>query len=124
MKTTFEDAQKTAAENGLKLTEILSFQELRAANVERCENSFKHSINDWSPSDWAMATTGELGELCNFLKKRMRGEDVNQQDIADELADVCIYLDLLAARVGVDLASAVRSKFNEVSLRVNSDVRL
>lgn len=102
----------------------LSFEDLRKANVERCENSFKHSINDWSPSDWAMATTGELGELCNFLKKRHRGETVNQKDIADELADVCIYLDLLAARLGVDLADAVRSKFNEVSVRVGSEVKL
>ncbi len=104
--------------------QILTFQELRTANVERCENSFKHSINDWSPSDWAMAATGELGELCNLLKKRLRGEDINQQDISHELADTVIYLDLLATRLDIDLAEAVRRKFNIVSERIGSDVKL
>jgi hypothetical protein len=35
-----------------------------------------------------------------------------------------IYLDLLAARAGIDLADAVRSKFNRTSGQVCSDVTL
>jgi len=102
----------------------LTFYDLRKANVERCENSYKHSINDWSPADWALATTGELGELCNLLKKVKRGEKIDPEEIAKEFADTAIYLDLFAARCGVDLEKALRNKFNEVSDRVGSEVKL
>jgi NTP pyrophosphatase (non-canonical NTP hydrolase) len=112
----------------------LSFSDLRSANAERVTH-FKdargrishENVNDWSPADWLMAVTGELGELANLLKKVHRGdfeqEDV-QQEIADELADVAIYLDLLALRLGVRLDKAIVRKFNVVSERVDSPVRL
>jgi hypothetical protein len=35
-----------------------------------------------------------------------------------------MYLDLLAARLGLDLSVEVEAKFNEVSERMNSSVRL
>jgi NTP pyrophosphatase (non-canonical NTP hydrolase) len=46
------------------------------------------------------------------------------KQIADELADVVTYLDLLAAVLGVDLGQAVADKFNEVSIRVGFPERL
>ena len=46
----------------------LSFNELRQANTARCEKSF-HSINSWTPTDWACAMAGECGEACNLVKK-------------------------------------------------------
>jgi NTP pyrophosphatase (non-canonical NTP hydrolase) len=61
------------------------------------------------------ALTGEVGETANLLKKLRRGDSVSMRDVADELADVQIYLDLLAAHLGVDLEHATISKFNEVS---------
>jgi len=95
---------------------------LRAQNVARCDESFQMhgGLAGWSVPHWAMATTGELGELCNLLKKVERGEVIAKTAIAHELADVAIYLDLLSAKLGVDLARAVREKFNIVSDRVNS----
>lgn len=101
----------------------LNFDQLRNANVERCEASF-HPCDDWTPSDWFMAAAGELGEAGNKLKKLRRGEDVPMVEIAHELADTVIYLDLLAHRLGVDLGEAVREKFNIVSGRVRSEVYL
>jgi NTP pyrophosphatase (non-canonical NTP hydrolase) len=100
----------------------LTFNELREANVGRCEDAF-HPVDAWSPSDWACAVAGEVGEACNLIKKLRRGEDVPQQDIAFELADAVTYLDLLAARLGIDLGEAVREKFNIVSERVHSAER-
>ena len=47
-----------------------------------------------------------------------------QDRLALELADVVIYADLLAERLGIDLGAAVRTKFNEVSDRRNIDIRL
>lgn len=106
------------------MNQELTFDELRKANVERCETSFKHSINDWSFTDWATATAGELGELCNLIKKIRRGQEINHKDVADEIADTAIYLDLLAAAMGVNLGESVRDKFNEVSEKKNSSIKL
>lgn len=101
----------------------LNFDTLREKNVRRCEDVF-HKVKWWSPSDWAMAVTGELGKACNLLKKRMRGEVIPVIDIADELADTVIYLDLLAARLDINLGEAVIRKFNIVSDQRGSKIKL
>lgn len=113
----------------------LSFEALRRANVRRCEDVF-HAIEDWSPTDWATAMAGECGEACNEIKKlrRLDGADAAKDreterfrlrvKIADELADLVTYVDLLAARLHIDLAAAVARKFNEVSARRGSKERL
>lgn len=103
--------------------EALTFAEFRAANVRRCEQVY-HLLTDWSPTDWATALAGEVGEACNLIKKRRRGEDIPLTEIAKEFGDVVAYLDLLSAALGIDLGEAVASKFNEVSARVGSDVTL
>lgn len=113
----------------------LDFDQLNHANRTRCEVSF-HLIESWSPSDWAVAMAGECGEACNAIKKLRRLDDGKQlanipterariiEDIEMELADMVIYADLLASRLGIDLGEAVRAKFNVVSDRVNSPVKL
>ena len=115
-------------------TDGLTFRTLRDANKARLPQ-FKnrrgepaHSQpdgSDWKLSAWCNAVTGELGELANLIKKIERGDmtlDEARQDVADELADVVTYLDILAFRCGVDLGNATMSKFNRVSERVGSDV--
>lgn len=112
----------------------LTFADLRNANRFRLpifknrHGKAYHTEEDgaeWSISDWFMATTGELGELGNLLKK-VRREDLSlddaRQEIANELADVACYLDILALRCGVDLGQAVIAKFNQVSQRVGAPV--
>jgi NTP pyrophosphatase (non-canonical NTP hydrolase) len=101
----------------------LTFAELREANVARCNDVF-HKFEDWSHADWAVALTGEVGELCNLLKKARRGEKIKLLDMASELADIMIYLDLLAASLEVDLAREVIIKFNEVSDKRGSNIKL
>lgn len=98
---------------------ILDFDRLRRTNVARCEEVF-HKLDEWSPTDWGCAAAGEMGEACNLLKKLRRGEDVPLQEIANELADVVAYIDLLAARLYIDLGEAVASKFNQVSVKKGS----
>lgn len=103
----------------------LTFQELRRVNPARSLDAFGFELHDWSPSDWAMATLGEMGELANYLKKsELRGESIDRKAIEDEFADVQIYLDLWAARMGVDLGAVTRRKFNEVSDRRGSSIKL
>lgn len=114
----------------------LTFQDLRRANTRRLP-LFKnrrgepaHSEpdgSDWKLSAWSNAVCGELGELANLIKKVERGDmtlDEARPEIANELADVATYLDLLAFRCDVNLGEAVEWKFNQVSKRVGCDVRL
>lgn len=114
----------------------LTFESLRAANIKRLPLfKNKHGVlahsrpdgSDWSRSDWLEALVGEVGEYANKSKKQRRG-DISMSEFlaesASELPDILIYLDLLALRLGVDLAQATRDKFNEVSRRVHADVFL
>jgi NTP pyrophosphatase (non-canonical NTP hydrolase) len=100
----------------------LSFKELRKANVERCHESF-HPVEDWSPTDWACALAGEVGEACHVVKRMRRGE-LTGGSLADELADIVIYADLMAERCDINLGDAIRRKFNETSEKVGSTVEL
>lgn len=119
----------------------LTFDQFRKVNVARCIDGFKRQINDWTPTDWATAMAGECGEACNIIKKMRRlanvPEDVTgltladqykysqlELELADELSDLVTYVDLLAARFQIKLSKAVVSKFNEVSDRVNSTIKL
>lgn len=114
---------------------MLTFGDLRAANVSRC-NAVFHPLESWTPTDWACAMAGEAGEACNAVKKLRRHADGTNTAkdpateaecvaaIAVELADTVIYADLLAARLGIDLAEAVREKFNAVSVLRGADERL
>jgi NTP pyrophosphatase (non-canonical NTP hydrolase) len=102
----------------------LTFAQLSRANRERCEQGFRRPVEDWSPTDWATAVAGEVGEACNLIQKLRRGETVDPNTIADELADAVMNIDLLCQRLGLDLGEAVRRKFNEVSRRVDCEILL
>ena len=127
-------------------TDGLTFNVLRAANIVRLsEFKNKHGElahnkadgSDWTPAQWLQAVIGELGEYANLRKKFERG-DISFAEFAalaaDELADVQTYLDLLALRCldhqnfvdphGIDLGQATMDKWNEVSERVGSLVRI
>lgn len=114
----------------------LTFAELRETSIARCLRWHPGGINEWSLSDWFTATMGELGEAANVGKKLNRIRDgivgntsaddevTLRAHLADELADVAIYLDILAASEGIDLAQAIASKFNRTSEKVGFPERL
>jgi NTP pyrophosphatase (non-canonical NTP hydrolase) len=103
----------------------LTFKELRAVNIERCNSAFFPLESKDGPW-WGNAMAGECGEACNVVKKIDRDglTDERVASLAKELADVVTYADLLAARYGIDLGHAIAAKFNEVSERVGSELRL
>jgi len=84
--------------------------------------------HDWNIAEWTNAMAGEVGEACNVAKKLVRGDYADWKDgvaeLLKELADVVIYADLCAQRVGMPLETAIVQKFNEVSERIDSNVRL
>lgn len=113
-----------------KIPSMLMFSHLRDANIERLP-LFKNSKglpahsqadgSDWSISDWIESVTGELGELANWHKKYRRGDITEREWLshaAKEIADVAIYLDILAYQMRLDLGAIIAEKFNEVSDRV------
>ena len=112
----------------------LTFADLRAVNLVRCARWHEGGVAGWSLSDWAVAMAGEAGETCNVVKKLNRirdgltGNNIDEAalraSLGDEIADTLIYLDLLAAAAGIDLAKAVVNKFNAVSMRVGFPERL
>lgn len=124
-----------ALEGGHELPREPQFTRLRAANVLRCVTIW-HELGEWSPLEWAGSLAGEVGELCNEVKKLKRhdegrvgsGGDLTREErvrrIGHEMADVLTYLDLLAATLEIDLWQASVEKFNIVSARVGSTVRL
>jgi NTP pyrophosphatase (non-canonical NTP hydrolase)/uncharacterized protein YukE len=128
-----EVAERALTESASQIkAQALTFDAFRASNVARCLKWHPTGIESWSPSDWLTAVTGELGELASLLKMRNRERDglpgnkfsPTDKQVADELADVFTYLDLLAAVLNVNLGQAVVSKFNEISERVGFPDRI
>ena len=50
----------------------------------------------------ALALAGEVGELCNMIKKRWRDGADLAEEIKDEIADIRIYLELIAKCFGIE----------------------
>jgi len=100
-------------------------KQLKEANKKRQG----HYPSGWDLPRWGNAVAGETGELCNIIKKIDRGDftlkEANEKEIlADEAADIICYLDLLCQEAGIDLGTAVVNKFNKVSQRKGSDVKI
>jgi NTP pyrophosphatase (non-canonical NTP hydrolase) len=106
------------------------WRHLSQTNLKRCLLWHPNGLEEWSISDWAVAAAGEMGEVCDAVKKMNRARDGLQGKTSDaeavgkEIADTVIYLDLLAQRLGFDLADLVEQKFNEVSDREGFDIKL
>jgi NTP pyrophosphatase (non-canonical NTP hydrolase) len=116
----------------------LTFRRVTEVNSARCERwhpGYPHGDRNWSGADWANALAGEVGEACNVVKKLRRIDigapgltdppsDELRAALADECADVFLYLDLLATFYSIDLPAAIVRKFNVVSERQQFPERL
>lgn len=112
--------------------------EVNAQRADRWHHGFPHETgpNAWVGSDWSNAMQGEAGEAGNKVKKLRRietglqgnrGSESHESlrgELAEEIADTMIYLDLLATYYDIDLPAAVIRKFNEVSDREDFPERL
>lgn len=97
----------------------MEFKVLREANVER--QAEWDADSKLTPSYRGNEAAGELGEACNIIKKLererlgLKGSRASKEDLADELADVVICIDLIANDFGLDLGEAIKRKFNKTS---------
>jgi len=132
------------------MTDGLTFNVLRQANLRRLpefrnkKGEVVHSEpdgSDWPLSQWGNALFGEIGEAAeawmrliahagaaaNLIKKVERGDvalEEARDQLAEEYADIATYLDIIALNSGVDLGAAVMAKFNKISVRAKSRVRI
>jgi NTP pyrophosphatase (non-canonical NTP hydrolase) len=89
------------------------------------------TARDWetfhTPKNLAMALAGEVGELLEifqWLTPEQAAQVMDSdraEDVADELADVFIYLARLADVVGVDLTTAAGAKLDRNERRFPAD---
>jgi NTP pyrophosphatase (non-canonical NTP hydrolase) len=103
-------------------------EKLREANIVR--------QREWDANEEfdlvfrAVEMAGEMGEACNVIKKLererlgKRGSRATIAQLAEELADVIICVDLVAMDAGIDLVSAVRAKFNASSEKLGLATKL
>jgi NTP pyrophosphatase (non-canonical NTP hydrolase) len=68
----------------------------------------------------ALALCSEAGELGNLLAKVWQGQWMSSEQIAGEMADVRVYLELLSRYLGIDLDAACAAKAKEVRQRLES----
>lgn len=109
----------------------MTLEYMRRINVDRVPYSGHGDLeNGWNVAEWGCAFAGEAGELCNVLKKINRqapfDPDIEslRKEAKDEIGDVLAYLDLVAAKLDLNLAECVADKFNDVSRKYDYPQRM
>lgn len=105
----------------------LDLAALRPVNVQRAKEGFKCYDNQ-PLTYWTTALAGEVGELCNMIKKMQRVEkggmdggssysakDITKEMLKEEIGGIAIYLDLLASLMDISLEEAIIDTFNSKS---------
>ena len=101
------------------------------AHYHRQRQKLWHAgASPWTLADYSNALAGEVGEICNKIKKIRRielghsgGQLRNQprevgpliEELRGELGGAFVYLLSLADALCVDLTDAIREEFNKVS---------
>jgi len=91
----------------------------------------RNRTHEWEPDGGmsleyrGLELAGEAGEACNQLKKLIRaqigmvGGETSLEPTAEELADTIISSVGIANHLGIDIAQAVRNKFNKTTAKNN-----
>lgn len=105
----------------------LDLAAMRPVNVQRAKEGFKCYDNQ-PLTYWTTALAGEVGELCNMIKKMQRVErggldggssysakDITKEMLKEEIGGIAIYLDLLASLLDISLEDAIIDTFDAKS---------
>ena len=96
-------------------------------DVLRMANDSRQKM--WDPDQQITATyralelAGEVGEACNIIKKLERerlgliGSRETIEHLAEELGDIQVCTDLVAAKYGINLREVAIAKFNAASIK-------
>lgn len=120
MDTAFMTANPDASESA-EWPEMAEFQRrFRKFVAERDWEQFH------SPKNLAMALAGEVGELLEHFQWLTQDESRNlpeeaRQAVAEEIADIQIYLATLADRLGIEIGPAVALKMKHNAEKYPAD---
>jgi NTP pyrophosphatase (non-canonical NTP hydrolase) len=116
---------------GLIGEEMLDLKKFEEVSLARARDDFH--TDKAGKAYYGLALAGEVGELCNLVKKQVRVEmggrdgghsyaakDITKEMIEDEFGGVMAYLILLAHDMGIDLGEATIKTFNKVSKEIGS----
>ena len=105
----------------------LDLAAMRPVNVQRAIEGF-NCYDNQPLTYWTTALAGEVGELCNMIKKMQRVEkggldggssytakDITKEMLKEEIGGIAIYLDLLASQLDISLEDAIIDTFNSKS---------
>ena len=107
----------------------LDLAAMRPVNVQRAIEGF-NCYDNQPLTYWTTALAGEVGELCNMIKKMQRVEkggidsgssytakDITKEMLKEEIGGIAIYLDLLASLLDISLEEAIIGTFNSKSAK-------
>lgn len=105
----------------------LNLDRFSELNRNRAAEGFK-TYKNVPITYWTTALAGEVGELCNMIKKQERvarggidggssytAASLTPEDLKEEIGGIFIYLDLLSGLLGIDLTDAIIHTFNSKS---------
>jgi NTP pyrophosphatase (non-canonical NTP hydrolase) len=114
----------------------LDLAAMRPINVQRAKEGFRCYDNQ-PLTYWTTALAGEVGELCNMIKKLQRvanggadggssytAKDITKEMLKEEIGGIAIYLDLLASLLDIDMEEAIKDTFNQKSEQMGLVQRL
>lgn len=105
----------------------ITYTSLHAANAAR---QVLWGGKSQGPLYRAVELAGEVGELCNVVKKLERerlglvGSRATREQLEDELGDGLICLSLLALEYGIDLDAVAARKFNKTSEKLGFPIKM
>ena len=102
-----------------------------SGNEERTLERLKKSVvkfrdeRDWeryhSPKNLSISISIEASELLELFQWDNEIEDIEDEELRDEIADIMIYLLYLSDMTGIDLAEAVEKKIEKNEERYPKD---
>jgi hypothetical protein len=108
-------------------------EQLEKINADRAKYFIDFQrLHDGDVLYYANACAGEMGELCNLLKKMLRGDKYDRDGVTEltphvvmlEAADVIIYLEFICSIYATSLSGILKQKFNSTSNKLGIDIFL
>jgi|CXWL01.1.fsa_nt_gi NTP pyrophosphatase (non-canonical NTP hydrolase) len=104
----------------------LTFDNFSFLNEKRCNESFHH-LAGYDPTLLLAGACEELGEVAKEIKHEYDNDllpELVAERIGEEVADCITYLDLICTKYGLKLSDVLARKFNAVSDRRNSTIKI
>ncbi|HIT90310.1 MAG TPA: nucleoside triphosphate pyrophosphohydrolase family protein [Candidatus Merdenecus merdavium] len=66
----------------------------------------------------ALGLSGETEEVADYIKKYLfQGHSLKEEDLIEELGDICWYIAIMAEGLGVDLESVMEGNIDKLRTR-------